>query len=118
MAHVRIKICGITTPADARLAADLGADAIGLNFYPASPRYVAPAQAAPILRALPPFIDAVGVFVGLQTRQVCALAYQLGLRNVQCFADPNDVEDPFPFQRIAAFRVKDAASLAEITRYL
>ena len=68
------------------------------------------------MRALPPFVDAVGVFVGLKTRQVCALAYQLGLRDVQCFADIEDVEDSFPFQRIAAFRVKDRTSLDEIDR--
>ena len=118
MSHVRVKICGVTTPDDARLAAGLGADAVGLNFYAQSPRFVAPAQAGPLLRALPPFVDAVGVFVGLKTRQVCALAYQLGLRGVQCLADPDDLEDPFPFQRIAAFRVKDRSSLDEIEHYL
>src|ERR1700693_3720188 len=53
---VRIKICGITTPADALASADFGADAIGLNFYPRSPRYVTEAQAAEILRVLPPFV--------------------------------------------------------------
>ena len=115
---VRIKICGVTTAEDARLAAQLGADAIGVNFYAGSPRYVVPTQAAPILRAVPPFVDAVGVFVGMKTRQVCALAYQLGLRSVQCFADPEDIEDPFPFRRIAAVRLKDASSLDEIRRYL
>jgi phosphoribosylanthranilate isomerase len=118
MASIRVKICGVTTEDDVRLAADCGADAIGLNFYAQSPRYVTPAQAMPLLRAVPPFVDAVGVFVGLKTRQVCALAYQLGLRGVQCFADFDDVEDPFPFQRIAAFRVKDRTSLDEIERYL
>jgi len=118
MTAIRVKICGVTTVDDVRLAVECGADAIGLNFYPKSPRYVAPQQAAPLLRALPPFVDAVGVFVGLKTRQVCALAYQLGLRNVQCFADIEDVEDSFPFQRIAAFRVKDRTSFDEIERYL
>jgi phosphoribosylanthranilate isomerase len=118
MPAVRVKICGVTSAADLRLAAECGADAVGLNFYPRSPRYVAPAQAASLLRALPPFVDAVGVFVGLKTRQVCALAYQLGLRAVQCFGDFDDVEDTFPFQRIVAFRVKDRSSLDEVELYL
>jgi phosphoribosylanthranilate isomerase len=118
MPRVRVKICGVTSAEDARLVADLGADAAGINFYSQSPRYVAPAQAIPILRALPPLVDAVGVFVGLRTPQVCALAYQLGLSGVQCFAAVDDIEDPFPFRRIAAFRVKDESSLAEIQQYL
>ena len=115
----RVKICGVTTPGDVRLAADLGANAVGFNFYDKSPRYVDPRTVAPeLIRALPPMIDAVGVFVGLKTRQVCALAYQLGLRSVQYLADFQDTEDSFPFQRVAAFRVKDRGSLEEIERFL
>jgi phosphoribosylanthranilate isomerase len=114
----RVKICGVTTPDDVRLAADAGADAIGLNFYPQSPRYVAPPNAAPLLRALPPFVDAVGVFVGLKIRQISAIANPLGLSTVQTFADPDDPADSFPFRLIAAFRVKDGAGLDEVTRYL
>src|SRR5262249_54716721 len=108
MALPRVKICGVTTAEDVRLVADCGADAVGFNFYSKSPRYVDPRTAAPTLvRALPPLLDSVGVFVGLKTRQVCAIAYQLGLRSVQYLADESDTEDSFPFQRIAAFRVKD-----------
>ena len=62
-ARVRVKICGITTPADALLAAQAGADAIGLNFHPPSPRAVSFETAARIRSVLPPFIAAVGVFV-------------------------------------------------------
>jgi phosphoribosylanthranilate isomerase len=118
MAKVRIKICGVTAPEDVRAIAELGADAVGLNFYPKSPRYIDPRNAAELLRSIPPMMDAVGVFVGLKTRQVCALAYQLGLRSVQCFGEIDDVEDSYPFQRIAAFRVKDRSSLDEIDLYL
>ncbi len=118
MKRVRVKICGITTAEDARLAADCGADAIGINFYDKSPRYVDPRQAGLLLRALPPLMDAIGVFVGLKTRQVCAVAYQLGLHSVQYLADSSDLEDSFPFRRIAAFRVKDRGSIDEIERYL
>ena len=62
-ARVRVKICGITTPADALMAAQAGADAIGLNFHPPSPRAVSVETAARIRSVLPPFIAVVGVFV-------------------------------------------------------
>jgi len=59
----RVKICGITSAGDARIAADLGADAIGLVFYAPSPRHVAAEQARAIVEAMPPFVTAVGLFV-------------------------------------------------------
>lgn len=63
MSKTRIKICGITRVEDGIAAADAGADAIGLVFYPKSPRYVPTAQAAKIVAALPPFVDVVALFV-------------------------------------------------------
>jgi phosphoribosylanthranilate isomerase len=115
---IRIKICGVTTPTDAQLVADAGADAIGLNFYPKSPRSVSPAQAASVMRALPVFTVPVGVFVGVPLRQVCAVAYQLGLRGVQTYDDQPPGEDTFPFAHVPAFRVKDAAGLDNIRRFV
>jgi phosphoribosylanthranilate isomerase len=115
---VRIKICGVTTPADARGAADAGADAVGLNFYPQSPRFVAPRRAADLVRALPPFTAPVGVFVGVPLRQVCAVAFQLGLRGVQTYDDEPPAEDAFPFAHVPAFRVKDAAGLDRVRAFV
>jgi phosphoribosylanthranilate isomerase len=115
---VRIKICGVTTPEDARLAADAGADAVGLNFYPKSPRVVTPAQAAALIRALPAFTAPVGVFVGMPLRQVCAIAYQLGLRGVQTYDDQPPAEDPFPFAHVPAFRVKDVVGLEAVRQFV
>ena len=63
MPIVRSKICGITRVEDALAAAEAGADAIGLVFYPKSPRAVSIAQARAIISALPPFITTVGLFV-------------------------------------------------------
>jgi phosphoribosylanthranilate isomerase len=114
---VRIKICGVTTADDARLAAEAGADAIGLNFYPPSPRSVLPSQAMAIIRVLPPFTAPVGVFVGQPLRQVCAIAYQLGLRAVQTYDSPPG-EDTFPFAHIPAFRVRERADLDAIRRFV
>lgn len=115
---VRIKICGVTTPADARFAADCGADAVGLNFYPKSPRFVAPQAAAELVRCLPPFTAPVGVFVGMPLRQVCAIAYQLGLRGIQTYDDRPPDDDPFPFAHVPAFRVKDEGGLRHVREYV
>jgi len=59
----RIKICGITTPEDARLAAEAGADAIGINFYSGSPRFVDAVMAKKIAAAAGESVAKVGVFV-------------------------------------------------------
>ena len=58
----RVKICGITRWEDAQLAVELGAAALGFNFYPPSPRYLDPAAARAIILKLPPLITAVGIF--------------------------------------------------------
>ena len=80
----RVKICGITEFEDARDAALLGADAIGLNFYRNSPRYVEPARAAKIIEKLPPFVTVVGVFVNHPDPQNLEdFALSLGLHAVQ-----------------------------------
>jgi len=115
---IRIKICGVTTPEDARFAADAGADAVGLNFYPKSPRFVTPSQAAALVRALPAFTAPVGVFVGMPLRQVCSVAFQLGLRGVQTYDERPPEEDTFPFAHVPAFRVKDVAGLDHIRKFV
>lgn len=68
-----VKICGVTRIEDALTAARCGAHAIGLVFYPPSPRYVAPALAGAIIRALPPFVTAVGLFVDATAQEVRAV---------------------------------------------
>jgi len=82
-----VKICGLTTLADARCALEAGADMLGFIFYPKSPRYVTPAQAASIVRALSSFGDRlprfVGVFVDEPPERVRAVVDAVGLDLVQ-----------------------------------
>jgi phosphoribosylanthranilate isomerase len=84
---VKVKICGITRPLDARRAADLGADAIGLNFWPGSKRCVSPAQARAIVDALPPFVWAVGVFVNQPRATIRRVVRAVGLHAIQLHGD-------------------------------
>ena len=84
---VRVKICGITNVEDALLACELGADAIGLNFYEKSPRCIPPFAASKIIGKLPPFVAAVGIFVNWQAAPVTSLAKALGLSAAQLHGD-------------------------------
>jgi len=80
----RVKICGIKEFEDARDAVLLGADAIGLNFYPSSPRYIDATKAAAIIEKLPPFVTVVGIFVNHPDPQNLEdFALSLGLHAVQ-----------------------------------
>ncbi len=117
---VRVKICGITNWADARLAIDAGADALGFNFYPPSRRCVSPAQAWGIIRRLPPFVEAVGVFVNWSFEAVDAMARAVSLSAVQLHGD----ESPAEVAELAgarpvikAFRVRRGFRLATLARY-
>ena len=83
----RIKICGVTSVADAQMIADCGADAIGLNFYSESPRYVTLQKAEEIVNSLSQEIKKVGVFVNSAPDYVDRTASQLGLDAVQLHGD-------------------------------
>lgn len=87
MSCVKIKICGITNPADAAMAAEAGADALGFVFWEKSPRYVAPSIAAAIIGSLPPFVTTVGVFVNELPERIVEIAVAAGLACVQLHGD-------------------------------
>ena len=80
---IRVKICGIRRPADAALAVELGADALGFVFWPESPRFIDPYRALTIVSALPPFVATVGVFVDQAPEYVKGVSQLLSLSAVQ-----------------------------------
>lgn len=102
----RVKICGITSAQDAAVAAEAGADAIGLNFFPKSPRYVTPEQASEIARDLPSGVLRVGVFVNAATPEVLRTVQCAGLDAVQIHGDepPSMLRELAAVPTIRAFR--------------
>jgi phosphoribosylanthranilate isomerase len=116
----RVKICGITTWDDARISIDLGASALGFNFYPPSPRSISPADAWSIIRRLPPFVERVGVFVNWPPLVVDALARALRLGSVQLHGaeSPGEaVELAKKHRVIKAVQVKTGFRVASLARY-
>jgi phosphoribosylanthranilate isomerase len=89
-----VKICGITNREDALAAIDGGAAALGFNFYPASPRYIAPVEAAAIAAGLPAGIWKVGVFVDESPEAVLRTAMQVGLDIAQLHG--GESQDQYP----------------------
>jgi phosphoribosylanthranilate isomerase len=118
VSRVRIKICGITLLEDALLAARLGADALGFNFWPASKRFIDPDAARAIVDLLPPFVTPVGVFVNQPAGEVLATAARAGLAAVQLHGDEGwDDVNGFPIPALKALRVTGPESLADLHRY-
>ena len=117
---VRIKICGITRAEDAKVAASLGADALGFIFCPTSPRFVEPAEAARIIAGLPPFVSRVGVFLDADLTYVKNILNITGIDTVQLHGGETPeycaalscavvkafgVDAEFDIDRLAPFRV-------------
>lgn len=105
----QVKICGITSVADARLAQQAGADAIGLNFYRESPRFVAAPAAARIAAAVGDQLTVVGVFVNCGAAQIARMAEQVPLDAIQLHGDepPELLCALAPRPVIRAFRLRD-----------
>jgi phosphoribosylanthranilate isomerase len=118
--YLRVKICGITNETDACQAAELGADAIGLNFYEKSPRFIEVEKARHLLREIPPFVEPVGVCVIWRWHQVAQVIETLHLRTLQLHRGEGGIllHDLSPIRLIAAISVAEEAHLTEITRSL
>ncbi|MDQ6953173.1 MAG: phosphoribosylanthranilate isomerase [Mariprofundaceae bacterium] len=85
--RTRIKICGITRLEDALTASALGVDAVGFVFYKNSPRYIEPMKAAAIIRKLPPFVSAVGLFVNPSQQEIDEVLSYCPLGVIQLHGD-------------------------------
>jgi phosphoribosylanthranilate isomerase len=116
---LRIKICGISSVADAQAACRLGADALGLNFYAASPRCVDGVEAGEILAGLPPFVQAVALFVNLNWAQIKDAVKPFSrVSTVQWHGDHLVPTDTSPYQVIPAFSVRDAVCLQRVAQFI
>lgn len=102
---IRVKICGVTTAEDAALAASLGATAVGMVFWPGSPRAIDVDRARQIAMALPPFVSAVGVFVDQSVDDVSEVAEAVGLDAIQLHGH----EDPTDYAGLGRRLIKSVA---------
>jgi phosphoribosylanthranilate isomerase len=123
--RTRIKFCGMTRRDDVLRAIDLGADAIGMVFYPPSPRCVSLQQALELTRGLPPFVAVTGLFVNAAADYVQQLAHALPLSVLQFHGDA-EVDTPARCQALAqaaglpwmrALRVGAATSAADLLKW-
>jgi len=115
---IRIKICGITNAEDAMAAVEAGADALGFVFVEGTPRFVTPEQVAPIVRRLPPFVTAVGVFWDHPAGHVKAVAEACGLRALQFHGDepPEDLAG-FALPVIKTIKLPPASTIEGLPEY-
>jgi len=116
---VKVKICGITNAQDALAAARAGADALGFNFFPPSPRYVTPDAARAICMTLPPFVAAVGVFVDQDPAEVQEIAQHCGLDYVQLHGHEGrrTVQRLKNLRVIKALRIRGENDLKDLQKY-
>ena len=115
----QIKICGLTRVEDVRAAAQAGAEAIGLNFYAGSPRFVEPPDAQHLVAAAPRGIVKVGVFVNADAETICGIYDALGLDLIQLHGDepPEFLAELGGRPVMRAFRLDDRG-LAPVADYL
>lgn len=119
MSRTRTKICGLTRVEDTRLACDLGADAIGLNFYPGSKRFLSLDRALPIRAAMPAFVSAVGLFVNAGRDEVEAVLKALHLDCLQFHGDESpEFCRSFKMPYMKVIRVREGLDIrSEISKY-
>jgi len=115
---VKIKVCGITNLDDAVQALELGADFLGFNFYPPSPRYIAPARARTILAQLPQQIGKVALFVNEPKEKILQVVERQAFSGLQFHGDESaDYCRGWELKVIKAFRLRDRASLSGMEEF-
>jgi phosphoribosylanthranilate isomerase len=118
----KVKICGITNLEDALLAARFGADALGFNFYPKSPRFIAPEKAREIVERLPEGITKVGVFVNETPDKIIEIAEIAGLDALQLHGEETpefalELKARTNLEIIKAFRVSPEFKPEDVLKY-
>jgi len=120
MKRFRVKVCGVTRTRDAVLAAELGADMIGLIFYRRSPRMVTVSQATQIIRGLPPVVRRVGVFVDESVEKMLRIGRRLQLDFIQLHGGESTRLvrrlQSEGFRVIKAFSISSAGDYAPLVR--
>lgn len=121
MITVKIKICGITNLDDALAAVEMGADILGFNFYPRSPRYIEPPKAREIVEKIPAFVDTAGIFVNAPMRDILSINDSGMLSWIQLHGDEtpefcNEFHS-WSVRTIKAVRVKSAESIEAADEY-
>jgi phosphoribosylanthranilate isomerase len=122
MLIVKVKICGLTNYKDAAAALEMGADILGFNFYPESPRYVPPAEAGRIIGRLPAFVEVAGIFVNSTFEHIRETISQCQLNWIQLHGD----ETPefcrsflsINIKTMKAIRVRNQADIKRAEDYL
>ena len=118
MTHLLVKICGITSAEDARVAVEAGADALGFVFFSMSPRRTTVGRAAEIARTLPSTVRRVGVFVNEPREEMARMADAVGLDLLQLHGDePPEALEGLPRPAIKAVRVGKGFASEEAMRY-
>jgi phosphoribosylanthranilate isomerase len=121
MLIVKVKICGITNYVDAAAAVDMGADLLGFNFYPKSPRFTPPEKAVEIIRKLPGFVDIAGVFVNTPFNEIRDVIEGCQLNWVQLHGDEDSkfcgTFLSLNIKTIKAIRVKNQADIKKAENF-
>jgi phosphoribosylanthranilate isomerase len=115
---VKVKVCGVTDPANALAAVEIGADYLGLNFYPGSPRYVSVERAREIAGAVGGRVPLVGVFVNAPAATIAETVERVGLDLVQLSGDEGpETVGPLAARTIKAFRTGGLPGGAELAAW-
>lgn len=116
----RIKVCGVVSRHDATTLCEAGADALGFNFYPRSPRYIPPREASEIAKALPRGVLKVGVFVDSPVGEIREIAFRATLDWIQLHGDepPEVLRKLQPLICVKAFRIRKETGLQPVKDYL
>ena len=118
----KVKICGITNLEDALLSAKFGADALGFNFYPKSPRYISPEKVREVIEQLPKEVLKVGVFVNENLEKICETATVAKLDAIQLHGEETpefvrEVKAKTNLEIIKAFRVSPEFKPEDVLKY-